>query len=629
MAKKILLADDSVTIQKVVELTFSDEYEITAVGDGAKALESLQQNKPDLILCDVIMPEKNGYEVCEFVKNTPGYEHIPVILLTGTFESFDPERAKAVGSDDVVMKPFDSQSLTTKVRELLSKIPEVQVSDVEPEQQSAVEEPGSDSFSVDIPGESAVVADDVPVSSVPDAFSATPEVSSGGFESSSESFPLSEEPVQNAPVATEEPSTGGESDVFAVHEPVSETAPAVEEPVAEQTFSDDFSAGGTEESSVTGDVEAPAEGEVAESETFVSSEPEAVSTESVVEDNTFGQSEAVFSQEAEPVQESGGFDSFQPVSEEPVPEVTEDRVGAESFASVPEQEQPTEEPVANEYDMGDLSNVESAPEVNATPEFSSEFTEPVVESTEPVAEESQDVFSPEKTDESPFESFGETAEAAAGEFQTSSEESWTEPETGVAEADVSVDAEADDSFGSPETAVEEDSPATASWETPAEETATVEDVVAEEPVVSPVEESVDSEESVFSPEPSEAVVEAQSSVETFDEVVETSSQSFESENVVEESVPVDEAPVPETSDLMSEEENVSADGDETPAVEPERESAPSGGLSESDIEKIAEKVVEKSTEVIKDIVWEVVPDLAEVLIKKKLDQIEKEAEDNS
>jgi CheY-like chemotaxis protein len=120
MPKKILLADDSITIQKVVELTFSDgDYEVTAVNNGARAIQKLAEMRPDIILSDIIMPEKNGYEVCEFVKSHPDYRNIPVVLLTGTFEPFDPDRADKAGCDAVVTKPFESQSLIHKVEELI------------------------------------------------------------------------------------------------------------------------------------------------------------------------------------------------------------------------------------------------------------------------------------------------------------------------------------------------------------------------------------------------------------------------------------------------------------------------------------------------------------------------------
>ena len=98
MGKKILLADDSITIQKVIELTFSDEdFDVVTVGNGRLAVERVQDVRPDLVLCDIIMPEKDGYEVCEFIKTNPSLSHIPVLLLTGAFEPFDQDRASRLG----------------------------------------------------------------------------------------------------------------------------------------------------------------------------------------------------------------------------------------------------------------------------------------------------------------------------------------------------------------------------------------------------------------------------------------------------------------------------------------------------------------------------------------------------
>src|SRR5688500_4182711 len=121
MPKRILPADGSITIQKVVELTFGDgDYEVTAVNHGAKAITRPARVRRDTILSDIIMPEKNGYEVCEYVKSHPEYRNIPVVLLTGTFEPFDPDRAEKAGCDAVVTKPFESQSLIHKVEELIA-----------------------------------------------------------------------------------------------------------------------------------------------------------------------------------------------------------------------------------------------------------------------------------------------------------------------------------------------------------------------------------------------------------------------------------------------------------------------------------------------------------------------------
>jgi CheY-like chemotaxis protein len=125
VAKKILLADDSLTIQKVVELTFSDsEYDLLCVPNGQRALEKVAEEAPDLILADVVMPEKNGYEVCEAIKANPATSRIPVILLSGTFEPFDRDRAERLGCDAIVSKPFDSQQLLRQVEALLARAPE-------------------------------------------------------------------------------------------------------------------------------------------------------------------------------------------------------------------------------------------------------------------------------------------------------------------------------------------------------------------------------------------------------------------------------------------------------------------------------------------------------------------------
>jgi len=122
MAKRILLADDSITIQKVIELTFSDEdFEVVTVGNGRLAIERAEEIRPDIVLCDIIMPEKDGYEVCEFVKKSPSLSAVPVLLLTGAFEPFDQERAARVGCDGFLAKPFEPAMLIGKVKDLLAQ----------------------------------------------------------------------------------------------------------------------------------------------------------------------------------------------------------------------------------------------------------------------------------------------------------------------------------------------------------------------------------------------------------------------------------------------------------------------------------------------------------------------------
>jgi CheY-like chemotaxis protein len=122
MAHKLLLADDSVTIQRVIELTFADEdVEVTTVGDGQLAIERLDADPPDIVLADVDMPKRDGYEVAAYVRSRPQLAHIPVVLLTGAFEPIDQARAAAAGSTDVLAKPFEPQMVINRVKELLGK----------------------------------------------------------------------------------------------------------------------------------------------------------------------------------------------------------------------------------------------------------------------------------------------------------------------------------------------------------------------------------------------------------------------------------------------------------------------------------------------------------------------------
>lgn len=121
MPHKLLLADDSVTIQRVIELTFADEdIEVIAVGDGKQAIERITAERPDIVLADVGMPEGDGYDVAAFIKQNPALAHIPVVLLTGAFEPVDERRARAAGYDGVLVKPFEPQMVIERVRELLS-----------------------------------------------------------------------------------------------------------------------------------------------------------------------------------------------------------------------------------------------------------------------------------------------------------------------------------------------------------------------------------------------------------------------------------------------------------------------------------------------------------------------------
>lgn len=104
---KILVADDNSNIQKMVGLALKDQgIDVVAVGNGEAAVRKISDVHPDLVLADVFMPVRNGYEVCRYVKEDSALSHIPVILLVGAFDPLDEQEAQRVGADGVLKKPF-------------------------------------------------------------------------------------------------------------------------------------------------------------------------------------------------------------------------------------------------------------------------------------------------------------------------------------------------------------------------------------------------------------------------------------------------------------------------------------------------------------------------------------------
>jgi DNA-binding response OmpR family regulator len=122
MPKTLLLADDSVTMQKVVGITFANEdVTLVTVDNGDDALNKAREIRPDLVLADVGMPGLDGYALCAALKSEPTLAHVKVLLLTGTFDRYDEARANEVGADGHVAKPFEAQALVERVRGLLSR----------------------------------------------------------------------------------------------------------------------------------------------------------------------------------------------------------------------------------------------------------------------------------------------------------------------------------------------------------------------------------------------------------------------------------------------------------------------------------------------------------------------------
>jgi CheY-like chemotaxis protein len=120
MRQTILLADDSPTIRRLVIQTFADaDFKIVEVSNGDAAIKIFEETKPDLVMADIYMPGKNGYEVCAYVRHYPALNATPVILLVGAFDAFDEERAKRSGATASITKPFEPGALIDLVKSVL------------------------------------------------------------------------------------------------------------------------------------------------------------------------------------------------------------------------------------------------------------------------------------------------------------------------------------------------------------------------------------------------------------------------------------------------------------------------------------------------------------------------------
>ena len=392
MSKKLLLADDSITIQKVIQITFAHEdYELTITDNGDAALVKAQELKPDLVMTDIYMPGKNGYELTSAIKNDPNLKHVPVLLLAGSFEPFDEDKARSCKADAWIEKPFESQNLIDKVAELLSAaqaVPEIAV--------PAVESP-------------VAAAEEVPFAAFDENVSVEQETS-----------PISDDPFgdisfeEEAPVSQPEP----------VATAVDDWSDVAAEAVAEEPL--------TEEASATtgGPVE-----EIGEDFSFAEEAP----IESVSDDFSFVEEDLMLDAETPVVEETPTvadvFDTFDMGDEEIMPLDDDDILGAEDL-----------EPALPEQTLAAWSRDESSDDVFAevleegpTVEDEDVFAmdEPVAAEPEPFAAEPE----PFAAEPEPFAAEPEPFAAEPEPFATEPEPAAVEPER-VAVAATLADVEA-------------------------------------------------------------------------------------------------------------------------------------------------------------------------------------------
>ena len=121
MAKKILIADDEPNIVTALEFLLArGGYEVLIARDGDQALKTLESARPDLVLLDIMMPVKSGYEICKRIRERPEWAHIKVVMLSAKGRDAEVNKGMAMGADLYVTKPFSTRELMEQIRGLLA-----------------------------------------------------------------------------------------------------------------------------------------------------------------------------------------------------------------------------------------------------------------------------------------------------------------------------------------------------------------------------------------------------------------------------------------------------------------------------------------------------------------------------
>jgi DNA-binding response OmpR family regulator len=122
MSKVILVVDDEPNILLSLEYLMQQAgFEVRSARDGDAALEAMEGGAPDLVLLDVMMPKRDGYEVCQAIRSRPEWKHVKVIMLTAKGREVERDKGISLGADDYVTKPFATQELVDKVRQVLAE----------------------------------------------------------------------------------------------------------------------------------------------------------------------------------------------------------------------------------------------------------------------------------------------------------------------------------------------------------------------------------------------------------------------------------------------------------------------------------------------------------------------------
>ncbi len=572
MTKKLLLADDSITIQKVIGIIFATEdYQLLMSDDGNDAFEKAREEHPDLVIADVSMPGKDGFELCQAIKSEPQLAHTSVLLLPGTFDHFDEGRAEAVGADGWITKPFESQALLDKVAQLLEAEP-VSLSDVEAAPIAEVAEPAIEAVDVPVAEETGeavdedvlglneveepVVADTVEEESPDDIWDAV------SFEE--------EDLQQSAALPAEDESTVEDVSVS--------EAPEVFEPDTDEVAFD-------------------SEGEAAAEELLTEVEPEQNADEPV--DFSAG--------EGFEIAEDADSGFVLETDEEELLELTEEVAEEESFAqpSALEDEAIDDVPLELTEEVAEEQDLEQPMEL----EEDSSLLEAAVEELEPVVEqeiEELPIVEPLEED-----SLGEDEEILDLAEDDILDEELVEEVAPV--ADFTPESFVEPVAEEEPFALEDEPEAVAEFATAAPLEDTVDEPVFEQPGL---------EEEVAEEEPrEEPVAEIEPEVELEPEATEDEGFYYDASEAEEETYVAPAAALAAGVAVAA----VASSSTVEQAEQQLRE------LSDDELKEVVAKVagptIEKlANEMLEQIVWEVVPDLAESMIREEIRKIRQGAE---
>jgi DNA-binding response OmpR family regulator len=122
--KRILVVDDEPHLIRSLSFVLSKEgYEVFTAADGQEAMDKVVQCRPDVIFLDIMMPKKNGYEVCECIRQMPDFKNTYIIMLSAKGREMDKEKALSVGANEFMSKPFSPLEIVSRVKHVSGLIP--------------------------------------------------------------------------------------------------------------------------------------------------------------------------------------------------------------------------------------------------------------------------------------------------------------------------------------------------------------------------------------------------------------------------------------------------------------------------------------------------------------------------